>query len=170
MSINDKNQKRIMLRIPYVGLKSVTFAKKIRKTMKLEMNLDVQIIYETTKIKNFFKLKDNVSNEILSKVVYKFSCSSDSKIQYIGHTNRTLKERINEHLKGNTAISDHITICKTCNEKGVSINNFEVIKRCQNWGDTPVYEAIFIKRENPVLNRQLTNVKQYHTFTLRVFN
>ena len=134
------------------------------------MNVYVEVIYETARVKDYFKLKDDVAKEILSKVVYKFHCSSDSKIQYIGYTNRTLQERMKEHLKGKSAVSDHIAACKHCSENGVSLNNFEVIKRCRNRGDTSVYEAIFIQRQNPTLNRQLTNATQYHTFTLRVFD
>ena len=169
-TLSEDNTTKIILKIPFVGSKSVMFAKKIKKLVKMEMDIDIQIIYETVRIKDFFKLKDGVTKEILSKVVYKFCCSSDSKIQYIGHTNRTLRERVSEHLKGKTAVSDHIAVCKNCSDNGVSIDNFEVIKRCRNWGDTPVYEAMFIQRQNPILNRQLTNVTQYHTFTLRVFD
>ena len=88
----------------------------------------------------------------------------------IGYTNRTLKERVQEHLKGKTAVSDHIVGCEHCNKNGVSIDNFEVLKKCRNWSDTSVYEAIFIQKQNPILNRQLTNTTQYHTFTLRVFD
>ena len=133
------------------------------------MNLEIRTIYETTRIKDYFKLKDGVMKDILAKVVYQFSCSSDSRVRYIGYTNRTLKERVKEHLSGKTAVSDHISTCATCNGKGVSIDNFEVLKRCRNWGDTSVYEAIYIQRRNPLLNRQLTS-NTYHTFTLRVFD
>ena len=138
--------------------------------MKNHMNLDIWTIYETTRIRDYFKLKDSVEKDILSKVVYQFSCSGDSRVQYIGYTNRTLQERVKEHLGGKTAVSDHVGTCETCNGEGVSINNFDVLKKCRNWGDTSsVYEAIFIQRRNPILNRQLTNTT-YHTFTLRVFD
>ena len=103
-----------MLKIPYIGSRSVAFSKRIKNLVKSEMNLDVQTVYETVRIKDQFRLKDAVAKEILSKVVYRFSCSSDSRIQYIGYTNRTLRERVKEHLGGTTAISDHIGTCTRC--------------------------------------------------------
>ena len=158
-----------ILKIPYIGSNSVAFSNRIKKLVKSEMNLEVQTVYETARIKDQFRLKDAVEKEILSNVVYRFSCSSDSRIQYIGYTNRTLRERVKEHLGGTTAISDHIGTCEGC-KQSVSIDNFEVIKKCRNWGDTPVYEAMLIQRHNPTINRQLTTTQQFHTFNLRVFN
>ena len=47
-------------------------------------------------------------------VVYKFSCSRDANISYIGMTTRHLGIRIEEHLHHKTtksAIRDHIETC-----------------------------------------------------------
>ena len=158
---------RSMIKVPFIGKASTLFSRKLRRLVKSECELDVRVVYQTKKVKDYFVLKDDIPKAIRSKVVYKFTCSSDSSISYIGYTKRNLLERVKEHLGGNTAISDHISICSSCNINGVTIKNFEVLKACRTEYDTKVYEATFIKRNDPVLNRQL--VKPRKGFTLAVF-
>ena len=158
---------RPLLKIPFVGKSSTLFSRRIMRLIKSQYNIDARIIYQTTKVKDYFRLKDKSPTEISSKVVYKFTCSSDSNTEYIGYMTRSLSERVQEHVRGGTAISDHITVCDSCNTNGVGIKNFKVIKRCRNAYDTSVYEAMLIKRQNPALNRQL--VKPRKGFTLQVF-
>ena len=157
-----------MLRIPYVGRASVAFSKEMSRLMKQNYQQEIKTVYETTKVKDYFGLKDTTPKEIRSRVVYKFICSSDSNIVYIGYTNRTLRERVKEHFGGSktSAIADHIMSCRNCEEKA-SLDSFTILKQCQNKYDTMVYEALYIKTENPTL-RQL--VKPGQTFTLRVFD
>ena len=111
--------------------------------------------------------KDRTPKPFLSNVVYMFTCLRDSSIKYIGFTNRTIKTRVHEHLRtGTTAISDHLTICKDC-ENGATIDNFEILKHCRNEHDTRIFEALMIKKKNPSLNVNLK--KPGFTWTLRVF-
>ena len=125
-------------------------------------------VYTTTKVKDHFQLKDALEKPLLSNVVYSFKCLGDPGIQYIGYTNRSLKERASEHLRGGTRISDHIAQCKACNSTKVTHEHFTVLKKCRSKWDTAVYEAIYIKRFNPVLNKQL--VKPGYTHHLQIFN
>lgn len=144
------------------------FAKRIRRLIGNVSDEDCQIVYETNKIKDHFKLKADVPKFLATKVVYKFVCSHDANVAYIGYTNRTLKERVAEHRTSCTAVSNHASECSTCKSVGISIDNFQILKKCRNKFDTMIYEAMYIKRYNPVLNRQL--VKPGKSFTLRVFN
>ena len=99
----------------------------------------------------------------------KFTCRGDPDTNYIGFTNRTLRERVKEHLtSGSTAISDHISLCKTCDEKGITIDDFSIIKRCRYKHESSIYEALAIREQNPILNKNL--VKPGKTFTLKMFN
>ena len=158
---------KIVFRVPYLGRISASFAKRLRTLLSVS-GQDIRIVYKTTKVQDSFILKDPVPKAISSKVVYKFTCRSDPDTNYIGFTNRTLSERVKEHVSGSTAISDHISVCTTCNSEGVTIENFQIIKRCRYKTESSIYEALAIKEQNPNLNKNL--VKPGKTFTLRFFN
>ena len=164
----SKKEKKPIVKIPYVGKTSTLFARRLKKLLAKENYPDFQVIYETTKIQESFKLKDDHPKEILSKIVYRFTCSGDPNVHYIGHTGRSLRERFLEHIRGGSAISDHITVCNDCSTKGVRLDNFEIVKRCRTKTESLIYEALLIKQGNPSLNRQL--VKIGHTFQLQIFN
>ena len=165
---NEHYETKLKLRLPYIGGASVRFSKQIRRLVGGASGGQCQIVYETHKIKDHFKLKADVPKFLLTKVVYKFICSNDANVEYIGYTNRTLKERVAEHRTTCTAVSNHVSECSTCKSKGISIDNFQVLKKCRNKFDTMIYEALYIKRLNPNLNVQL--IKPGKSFTLRVFN
>ena len=79
---------------------------------------DFKVILTTTKVSTYFNNKDKTPYELKSNVVYEYKCSYDKSIQYIGFTSRPLVERVKEHLKGKTAVSDHNSNCNVCkNEK-----------------------------------------------------
>ena len=164
---DDKKYKHI-LKIPYVGRISEVYGRRIKRLMKT-VDQEIRLVYGTTKVSDALHLKDPIPQDLQAKVVYQFTCRGDPNIQYIGHTNRTLKERYLENVRGGTAISDHITQCQSCDIKGVTMDDFKVLKRCRNKRDTPKFEALFIKEKDPVLNRQLVKPggKQY---TLVIFD
>ena len=166
------NKRKAWIKLPYIGKPSVHLGKRLQTLLHRQMDTDLRVTYGTTKIKDSFRLKDRDAPEICTQVVYKFTCPGDPDITYIGFTNRSLRERVAEHLnikKCTTAVSDHISQCKTCCENGVSINDFKILRQCQQKWDTPVHEALLIKKENPRLNRQSLKSSRY-SFTLRVFN
>ena len=82
--------------------------------------------------------------------------------------NRTLKEHVKEHLAGGTRISDHIGICQTCSKNLITPQDFAILKKCRRKHDTAVFEALFIKRFNPSLNKQL--IKPGYSHQLQMFN
>ena len=52
--------------------------------------------------------------------------------------------------------------------RGASIDNFEIIKKCKSDFDTKVNEALFIRKENPSLNKNLFNSGSL--YTLKVYS
>ena len=60
-------------------------------------------------------------------MVYEYKCSKDKSIQNIGFISRPLVERVKEHLKSKTAISDHISNCNICRNERITINNFGIL-------------------------------------------
>ena len=160
--------KRPYLKVPFIGKASILYAKRIQKLIKKEKNKETRVGYETTKIQDSFQLKDKNPTEIRSKVVYQFTCPGDQDVQYIGFTKRSLRERYLEHKKQDSAIRDHADKCEYCNKKGISLDDFKVIKHCRTRTEAMINEAMLIKKRNPSLNRQLLKPGQTHT--LIIFN
>ena len=75
---------------------------------------------------------------------------------------------MNEHLRGGSAITDHIGQCRDCQNQGVTMEDFIVLQKCRKKTDPPIYEALIIKDLDPSLNRQL--VKPGKQLTLKVFD
>ena len=113
-------------------------------------------------------LKDTTPKDTCTRVVYNFTTRGDPTVNYIGYTNRALCERVKEHLGGKTAVSDHISNCTMCSSSHVTIEDFDILRRCRTKMDTAVYAAVLVKRYKTVLNRQL--IKPGYFFTLRGFN
>ena len=159
---------RPWIQVPYIGKASILFSRRLTKLIKDRLDKDIRTIFQTTKVKDSFALKDTTPKEICARVVYMFSCRGDPTVNYIGYTNRTLGERVKEHLRGGTAVSDHIAYCSRCTSSRITIDDFRVLRKCHTKLDTAIYEAILIKSHNPKLNTQL--VKPGYSYTLKIFN
>ena len=164
----DTSSTAPVLKVPYVGKPSILFVKRMRRVLKQTITREVRFVYTTSKVKDHFRVKDTDPRELLTQVVYSFKCRSDPDVQYIGYTNRTLGERVKEHSSGGTRVSDHIANCDSCGSSKITTDDFTIIKKCRNWMETAVYEALYIKRHNPCLNKQL--VKPGYSHNLVIFN
>ena len=166
-AVSEKSEYATVLKLPYVGKTSVAFARQLKLLLD-KSGQHVRVVFRTTKVQDNFILKDPVTKEMSSRVVYMFTCRNDPDTKYIGFTNRTLKERFREHIKGGSAITDHISICPPCNNLGVTLADFTILKRCRGNEETSAHEALAIKDKKPSLNRNL--IKPGKTFTLKIFN
>ena len=75
--------------------------------------------YKTFKTGTYFQLKSRSTLLLCSNVVYKFSCSCDLNLTYIGKSTRQLSTREGEHLNvasqhENSAIKHNIFSCTVC--------------------------------------------------------
>ena len=98
--------------------------------------------------------KDPITNK--SGVIYRFKCSEDGcEEKYIGESARTFAERFKEHQKSPSPIHDQ------CNISGhkADINNFSIIGREDQNLTRAIKEALFIRVNDPSLNR---NIGKYH--------
>ena len=99
-----------------------------------------------------------------SPIVYKFLC--DCGAAYIGRTSRPLAMRSSEHVPKwlregrsdtcQTAIAEHLLECDS--NRANAWTRFEVIARCQQERLMRILEALFIKRDRPILCKQKTHV------------
>ena len=67
--------------------------------------------------------------------------------------------RVGEHLslsKGyqSSEVKSHVKNCPNC-VLNASFDSFSIVKKCFNNFDACIHEALLIRRQNPVLNRQL---------------
>ena len=152
--------------IPYVGLPSTIYARKIQQLMKDNFGITVRVIFNTFKVKNYFSLKCTTPTPLLANVVYKFQCLRDSNKAYIGKTKRHLTTRVKEHYQGPSAIQNHLDSCNACKEQ-FSCQSFVVIDSGQTDFDITIKEALHIKHHRPWLNKQLHS--QGSSFVLNIF-
>ena len=116
---------RNIIKVPYIGIPGIDCKNKLEKLIRNYVE-DFKVIFITTKVSNYFSNKEQTPHELKSNVVYEHKCSMDESIQYIGITTRPLKERVKEHLRGRTAVLDHIIYCDNCKNEKLSANNFNI--------------------------------------------
>ena len=155
-----------MFSIPYIGLPSVIYGRKICKLFKMYYGIDIRIVFTTFKVRNYFSLKSRTPVSLLSNVIYKFHCLCDTDKVYIGKTKRHLATRIREHGKSSSAVFDHLNACSTCKDN-FSCNSFKILDKGKDDFETTIKEALLIKCNRPALNKQLYT--QGSSFILNVF-
>ena len=169
-SVKDEIDMRYLLRIPYVGNISHDFKSNIVKLFYDELRVDVIPVFNTVKVSSYFTLKSQTPKQLIANVVYKFTCLCDTNLSYIGKTKRHLAVRSLEHLEfgkdePKSEVKVHLRSCKMC--QSCNIDNFEILKKCKNDHETKICEAMFIKSENPKLNKNLFNKGSF--YTLKVY-
>ena len=152
--------------VPYIGLPSIVFSRKLKSVFRKYYGIDLRIIFTTFKVKNYFSLKCRSPLPLLANVVYKFKCLRDADCVYIGKTMRHLATRVGEHGTTRSAISDHLNSCSSCKSK-FSINLFSILDTGKNDFEISIKEALHIKAKKPQLNKQLTT--QGTSFILNIF-
>ena len=171
--ITNSDAASVFIRIPYLGKISLSYKSKLQKLFldKFYGNLNLKCIFRTCKIGDYFSLKCKTPLILGSKVVYKFTCLCDTNISYIGRTKRHFVTRIEEHLddkdSNKSAIASHIRQCNCCSLEKELHNQFIVIKRCNTVFDLNINEALLIKKNNPIINKQL--YQSGSQYVLKVF-
>ena len=119
-SVNtDSDTPCFMVKIPFIGYSSKPFAKRISKLYGETFGIGIKVVYTTFKVQNYFQLKSRTQKLLCSNVVYKFTCSCDMSLTYIGMSTRHMGKRVDEHLdfkqkECNSTIFDHLHKCHEC--------------------------------------------------------
>ena len=102
------------------------------------------------------KPKDKDPLDRKSEAIYWYQYGElASDEEYIGETSRTIQERYKEHLKEPSPICGHCNI----SGHGTSPDNFTIIRREGHDLARTIKELIYIRVNNPTLNR---NVGKYN--------
>ena len=104
----------------------------------------IENLLVSPKDKDNFKKKNNV--------IYWFRCDKiHCEEEYMGESSRTFEERYKEHLKAPSPINEH----QITTGHITSVENFKIIGREDHNMATAVKEAIYIRVNNPTLNRNI---------------
>ena len=103
----------------------------------------------------YFNVKSKCSEVFDVNVIYKYTCSADQIISYIGETFRQMFRRVADHngQDKRSAIFDHLHECLRCQNSNIE-NKFEVFERYAR-SELFSLESMIIEQENPKLNTQI---------------
>ena len=96
------NSKEIFVNLKYAGKKVEQLMSKMKKIVSnsLEDGVKPKVVYNSTKLSQFFNVKDPVPQKCKSDLVYKSTCpQTDCNESYIGETERCFEEHIIDHNK-----------------------------------------------------------------------
>ncbi len=129
----------------YIGNCSLRFQKRIASIFQRH-NIIIKPAYTSKKVSEYFSNKSKCSEIFDANVIYKYTCSADQSISYIGETSRQVFRRISDHCgtDKNSAIFDHLFTCTHCQNSDI-VQNFKVLKRCKQ-SELYSLESILIKQ------------------------
>ena len=143
-------------KLPYTGLYAKIAQNKINKLIyKFCKNIDIKIVYTSSKICDYFSTKDQFTGAHTSRVVYKFTCAGCNAC-YVGETSRHLSTRINEHLctDKSSHIYKHIHTSQDFHEV-CNKDCFVVLDQASTSWQLKLKEGLYISWLNPTLNKQV---------------
>ena len=153
--------------LPYKGEEGESIINKFKKSLKeaLPSNVRPRVTFKGTKLGSCFRIKDKVPTEHETNLVYRFKSpeEEDDQSRYIGQTNVRFGTRTYEHCCTDKTSAVHKY--KTRKNVVISDNDFEIIdKGFPRTVDRKLAEALYVKEEDPILNRQKK------TFKVLLFN
>ena len=120
-----------------------------------------------TKVSSFFRLKDAIDEKHTSGFIYRFKCNRRTcKSRYIGETGRRkeIREREHGYTDKQSAIFQH---CESTKHAKARSKNFTVVARnYPQWRRRKICEAMYIRDENPDLNKQGDKHRQSYKLDL----
>ena len=143
-------------KLPYIGNLSHHIKNKLWKLCKefCKENMNIKLVFNSFKIKNYFSYKDPIPDDLKSFLVYKFTFANCS-CSYIGETCRHFKTRIEEHIKkdNKSYIFKHLHSTETCFDSYISLC-FKIIDKANSKLDVKIKEVPHINWRKPNLNAQ----------------
>ena len=111
------------------------------------------------------KDKDRITSK--NSVIYSYTCGSiDCGEEYIGESGRTFGERYKEHLKAPSPIFQH----QNMSGHETSIENFKIVGREDNSLARTIKESMYIRVNNPTLNRNIGKYNLPHIWDNILFS
>ena len=138
---------------------SVPYYRGLSESVKQRCkNYGVQVYFRGgTTIKNLLMAPKDLDPMMKkSGVIYSYKCGRvECDEEYIGESSKTFGERFKEHQKAPSPIFDHFNTTG----HSISVDNFNIVGREDQNLKRAIKEALYIRVNNPSLNR---NVGKYH--------
>ena len=113
----------------------------------------------------FPKDKDEITNQ--SNIIYWFKYDkTECDDEYIGESARTFKEQYKEHLKAPSPIFEH----QNTTGHTTIVDNFKIIGREGHNMTKVIKGAIYIRVNNPILNRYVGKYNLPHIWNKVLFS
>ena len=168
--ITTVEKKTLILSLPYLGDISLQTRTKLRKSFKGILNCcKLQIVFKSQrKLANAFRFKDWLPFDLVSRVVYKYTCGRCNSFYY-GEMDRHLKVRSGEHIgispltfrkvkpSKESAIRDYLLNCNNI----PSFEEFTILAYGHHKYILEIKESLLIKRDRPVLNKNISSAKLF---------
>ena len=153
----------LTIALPFFGDASLRLRNGVKKSLKKHLpdNRFRFVFKSGNPLASMFKFKDQLDNDLCSKLVYQFSCST-CHVDYIGCTIRHLRTRVSEHMgisaltgqprgihpSNATAVRQHTT----GTGHPISPEDFKIIYNPAQGVPLKIAETILIQRNKPGLN------------------
>ena len=143
-------------------MSSLCLRTRLQKSINSNISFcKIKVIFKSsTRLANFFRIKDMIPLCLRSNIVYKFACGRCSATYYC-ETCRHFKVRVGKHSsishltnkrsksKKSTAVKDHMLMC----DQPVSFDDFKVLASSNSNFHLKIKESLLISRDQPILNR-----------------
>ena len=156
--MEETEQKRHLLILPYQGDRGNTLVKSLQKRLHnlLPNHINTQVTYTGKKLSTCFNIKDQTKFEHQHDIVYNGKCPEvDCIDNYIGEASRRVSERIIDH-NGRDKKSHSFRHSVEHNHKNVERQDFIILgKGCRNNAMKPkISEPLYCRELKPTLNVQ----------------
>ena len=163
-------KKTLTFVLPFLGDLSLQTRTKLQKVFKRTLrSCKIQFVFKSQrKLSNVFRFKDRLPFDLISCVVYKFQCGRCNS-SYYGETDRHLKVRSGEHIgispltfnkikpSDESSVRDHLLLCN----HSPSFEDFTILAHGTNKFSLEIKESLLIKRDKPVLNKNISSAPLY---------
>ena len=166
-TVEKKTLRRLSL--PYLGDISLQTRTKLSIFKSILNCCKLQILFKSQrKLANVFRFKDRLRFDLVSGVVYKYTCGRCNS-SYYGETDRHLKVRSGEHIgispltfrkvkpSKESAIRDHLLNCNNI----PSFDKFTILAYGHHKYILEIKESLLIRRDRPVLNKNISSAKLF---------
>ena len=190
---DDPEEITLWFNVPYIGSTGENLIKAFRKKMTRLLNtkkkIKIKTFFKTSQLRDFASTKDRVPILSKSNVVYEVCCPGCGA-NYVGKTERTIRERTIEHAWSDveSPMRNHLKTCQhfrhlfgmfamfdeRCpDEEKESLRNFSIqaiqdgvriLDTESNWNQLLYKEALNIERKDPTLNKGLKASRQLRLF------
>ena len=154
--VSEEQDARIRIVLPFKDQKSANAVRHQLSDLSRKIDVVVQPVYVSKKIKGHFKPKEHkppIVNQ--QNVVYYYKCGL-CDTDYVGFTSRHLHQRVEEHKRA--TIGYHVKDEHDGDPDSIG-SNFEILKKCQSKLDCLIFEMLFIRKLKPKLNKQSDSIR-----------